>query len=235
MLASLGIVIPKEAHILDFGCGEGRTVYSLLDQGYPHVIGYDISERLALRKPEDRSRFVIADAKEGSRLPFGDNVFDLIISEQVIEHVMDQVGVFREMYRTMRPGGCAIHIFPARYCLLEPHIYVPFGGIFAHRWWYKLWALLGIRNEYQQGLSANEIADRNAYYFVESLNYVPNSCYEVVWRQLGYKFKWMDQENFETSERAFVRMIGHLNRALPFFGWLNRTFHTRRVLLCKPR
>lgn len=149
---------------------------------------------------------------------------------------MDQVGLLlRELYRVMRPNECAIHIFPARYSLLEPHIYVPFGGVLTHRWWYKPWALLGVRNEYQKGLSADEIADRNAYYFVEGLNYVPNSCYEVVWRSLGYEYKWIDQENFDTSERALVRMVGKLNRVLPFIGWLNRSFHTRRVLLRKPQ
>jgi SAM-dependent methyltransferase len=167
-------------------------------------------------------------------LPFDDNTFDLIISEQVLEHVMDQVGLLRELHRVMRPGGCAVHVFPGRYSPIEPHIYVPFGGVFGHRWWYKLWAMLGIRNEYQQGLSSTEVADRNAFYFVGSLNYVSNSCYEAVWRQLGYEYKWLDQENFETSDRTFVHMVGYLNRVLPLIGWLNRTFHTRRVLLCKP-
>ena len=37
ILRKLGITIPKEAHILDFGCGAGRTVYSLLDQGYINI------------------------------------------------------------------------------------------------------------------------------------------------------------------------------------------------------
>lgn len=234
ILARFGIAIPHTAKILDFGCGAGRTVYSLSDQGYINTVGYDIKDYLSLRNPADRSRFFIADAS-GDRLPFDDNTFDLIISEQVLEHVMDQIGLLRELHRVMRPGGCAIHVFPARYSPIEPHIHVPFGGIVEHRWWYKLWALLGIRNEYQQGLSADEVADRNAYYFVEGLNYVPNSFYEVVWRMLGYDFNWIDQENFDTSERAVVRGVGRLNKVLPLIGWLNRTFHTRRVLLRKPQ
>jgi SAM-dependent methyltransferase len=232
ILARFGIAIPHTAHILDFGCGAGRTVYSILDQGYINTVGYDIKDYLSLRDPADRSRFFIADAA-GGRLPFDDNTFDLIISEQVLEHVMDQIGLLRELHRVMRPGGCAIHVFPAKYSPIEPHIHVPFGGVLGHRWWYKLWALLGIRNEFQQGLSADEVADRNAYYLVEGLNYVPNSCYEVVWRMLGYDYNWIDQENFDTSQRALVRRVGRLNKVLPLIGWLNRTFHTRRVLLRK--
>jgi SAM-dependent methyltransferase len=231
ILNMLGVQLPKDAHILDFGCGAGRTVYSLLDQGYTNTVGYDVRDYLELRDPDDRSRFYIADPVGG--LPFEDNSFDLIISEQVLEHVMDQVGMLRELHRIMRPGGHALHVFPARYCLIEQHIYVPFGGVLGHRWWYKLWALLGIRNEYQKELSADKTADRNAFYFVEGLNYVPNSCYEVVWEQLGYQYKWIDQENFDTSERATVRMVGKLNRVLPLIGWINRTCHTRRVYLKK--
>lgn len=232
ILAKFGITIPKDARILDFGCGTGRTVYSLRDQGYCNVVGYDIEERLELRDPADRSLFFIA-APGATRLPFENNSFDFVISEQVLEHVMDQVGLLRELHRVMRPGGCAVHVFPARYSLVEPHTYVPLGGVLAHRWWYKLWAVMGIRNEYQQGLSADEVADCNTYYFVEGLNYVPNSCYEVVWRMLGYEHKWIDQENFDTSERALVRGVGRLNKVLSLIGWLNRTFHTRRVLLRK--
>jgi len=236
ILAKFGITIPKDAHILDFGCGAGRTVYSLVDQGYINTVGYDIKDYLSLRDPADRTRFFIAEAAVGSaRLPFDDNTFDLVISDQVFEHVMDQVGLLRELYRVMRPGGCALHAFPARYSLIEPHIYVPWGGVLGHRWWYKMWALLGIRNEFQKGSSADEVADLNAYYFIEGLNYVPNSCYEVVWRRLGYDFEWIDQENFDTSQRRLVRGIGKLNRALPLIGWLNRTFHTRRVLLRRPK
>ena len=126
---------------------------------------------------------------------------------------------------------CSLPLF---YLIEREMLHVPFGGLFAHRWWYKLWALLGVRNEYQEGLSADEVADRNAVYFVERLIYVPTSCYEAVWRQLGYKYKWLDQERLDTSGRSLVRVVGRLNRVLPFVGWLTRTFRARMVLLTKP-
>ena len=62
ILDKLDYQLPKEARIMDFGCGTGRTVYSLLDQGYPNVFGYDVYARWELRSPEDRSRFFIADS-----------------------------------------------------------------------------------------------------------------------------------------------------------------------------
>jgi len=149
----------------------------------------------------------------------------------VLEHVMDPMRLLRELHRVMRPGACALHIFPARYSLIEPHTYVPFGGFVAHRWWYKFWALAGIRNQFQKGFSAGAVADLNACYFVSALNYVPNSCYEAAWKSIGFDWRWADQENFDTSDRAAVRFGGHVNRVFPALGWLNRTFHTRRVFL----
>lgn len=233
ILNLLGFQLTPEARILDFGCGAGRTVYSLLDAGYVNVVGYDVRDYLELRAPTDRDRFYIADSKSGSKLPFKDNSFDLVLSEEVFEHVMDQIGMLQELHRVMRPGGYGIHAFPSRYCLIESHMFVPLGGVLTHRWWYKLWATLGIRNQYQKGLSADETADRNAFYFVEALNYVPNSCYEVVWTQLNYEWKWLDQEFADTSDRQLVRLLGKLMHLLPIIGWMNRTFNGRRVCLKK--
>src|SRR5690606_33825940 len=96
----LGIVenLPRDASILDFGCGNGRNTYALLDLGYSNVTGYDIRDYLQLRSPMDRRRFRIGLRPDGT-LPFDDDTFDLVISDQVFEHVLDQVGVFRELHR----------------------------------------------------------------------------------------------------------------------------------------
>ena len=38
-----------------------------------------------------------------------------MISDQVFEHVQDQVRAFEELLRITRPGGHGLHIIPARY------------------------------------------------------------------------------------------------------------------------
>lgn len=228
----LGHDINRSSNILDFGCGSGKTVIGLHKDGYVNSQGFDIVDYLEPNEKVDRSHFHIGLNSKGG-LPFKDDTFDFVISEQVFEHVLDQVEMLRELHRIMRSGAVSIHVFPARYNLIEPHIKVPLGGVFGHRWYYKLWALLGIRNEFQKGLTADETARRNAFYFVDGIKYVPNSCYEVIWEELGFNWKWIDQENFDTSHRKFVRAVGKVNRSLPLIGWLNRTFHTRRVMLEK--
>ncbi len=232
ILEKAGFQFTKNARILDYGCGAGQTVYALLDAGYSNTAGFDLKDYLELRDPADRKHFFIGDTGT-SRLPFADDSLDMITSDQVLEHVQDQVLWLREMHRVLRPGGIAFHEFPARYRPKEDHIFVPFGGVIAHRWWYKLWALAGIRNEFQKGLSADETADRNAFYFVEGLRYVPNSLYRVVWERIGFDYRFLEQELFTTSAKQLTRGIGRLNGILPVPGWLYRTFRSRIVMLRK--
>ena len=232
VIPMLGITIPKSAKILDFGCGAGGTVYDLLDRGYSDVFGYDVQDYLKLRDPSDCSRFYISPRLE-LRLPYEDETFDVVLSDQVFEHVLDQVTVFNELHRITKPGGIGLHSIPAKYRPIEGHMYVPFANIFAHRWWYKLWAALGIRNEFQKGLSADETADRNAFFAVEKLNYVPSSFYKVVWKKLGFEYKFVHQAFFDSHERSLVRAVGKLNRMFPFIGWVYCLVRSRFVYLTK--
>lgn len=231
--AKLGCPIAQDARVLDLGCGAGHTVYAYRDAGFD-CCGFDIKDYLSLRDESDRRHFSIG-FDEGNRLPFSDGQFDLVISEQVFEHVKDQALLLRELHRVMRPGGLSLHVFPARYAPIEPHIFVPFGSILMHCWYYRFWAAVGIRNQYQRGLSAREVAHRNACYAVEGLNYVPSSLYNAIGREIGFQVHWFEQENFDTSHRRLIRLAGRVNRVVPLLGWSARTFHTRRLALLKPR
>jgi hypothetical protein len=140
----------------------------------------------------------------------------------------------REMFRILRYGGFAVHEWPARYRIIEPHVIVPFAGFIGYQWWFKLWALVGIRSEFQQGLSADEVADRNAYYVVDGLNYVPNSCYRVVWKKLEFSSRWIEQAHFDTSGSSQIRLLARMNRVIPGIGLFFRNFHESFVVLRKP-
>jgi SAM-dependent methyltransferase len=228
ILKELGVDLPKDARILDFGCGAGNTVRKLLDSGYINAVGYDVTDGPSLLG-HHRADFITTGSLFDLRLPYPNDSFDLILSEEVFEHVMDQVRVFSELHRITRVGGHGVHSIPARYAPIEPHIYVPFGGLFTHRWWYKLWAVLGIRNPYQKELSAEEVAERNAYYAIEALRYVPNSCYRVVWKKIGFSPRFAEQEFLRSHPNRIARLLGRL----PGIAWLYRNFRTRIVYLQK--
>lgn len=184
MLALRGRYLDSQSRILDFGCGAGAIVYGFRDLGFD-AYGFDVLDYLSLRKPEDRSFFSIA-AKEGEktdfrldwtqyRLPYADNTFDFVYSSQVMEHVQNHDAVIKELARVMKPGGIAIHSFPPAYRLIEGHTFVPFGGMTKAYWYYRLWAMLGVRNQYQKGLSARETAGINFRYAQTGTNYEPRS------------------------------------------------------------
>ena len=118
-----------------------------------------------------------------------------------------------------------------RYAPIEGHILVPFGGVFQHRWWYKLWASLGIRNRFQAGLSADETADHNAFFVSEATRYISTSCYRVIFRGVGFQYRFAEQEFFGSHERPSMRAIGKLGSPAM---QLYRTFRSRIVYLRKP-
>jgi SAM-dependent methyltransferase len=173
MLALRDCYLDKTSKVLDFGCGSGALVYAFRDAGYD-AYGFDIHDCLELRAPGDRQHFQIAnkggDTSDFSLdwsqflLPFEDASFDLVMSAQVLEHVQDHDAVIRELARVTKPGGIGIHIFPPKHMPIEPHTFVPLGGMTRKYWWYRLWAALGIRNEYQSGKTAKHVADINTRY-----------------------------------------------------------------------
>lgn len=48
-------------------------------------------------------------------IPFGENTFDVIFCNHVLEHVTDDVAVMKEFYRVLKPGGWAILQSPIDY------------------------------------------------------------------------------------------------------------------------
>ena len=195
LLKNVGFTLGKEHAILDLGCGAGDCVGQFKENGY-NIFGCDIefpgppSSQLnsylasgVIRKidlcqdPLDqmdeylRSGKLVTTKGATYRLPFGDDAFDVIVSSQVFEHVMDYPEVLAELKRIVKSAGINIHVFPGRWTAREPHVYVPFAAGVRSYWWLYLWALLGVRNEYQQGKSASDTAKRNYWYLHRRTNY----------------------------------------------------------------
>jgi SAM-dependent methyltransferase len=178
MLADLGFTIEPHMKVLDFGAGEGANVARARSQGLD-AFGCDVYDA---DSPYTLTRDAIARAlhEQGRlrpietpyRLPFDDATFDVVVSDQVFEHVQDYPQAIDELCRVMRPGGAFLHTFPSRYRPIEAHIYVPFTAIFRPRWWLWLWALLGVKNEFQRGLSRAEVVEWNARFLKNSTHYL---------------------------------------------------------------
>jgi SAM-dependent methyltransferase len=98
--------LPVEA-FLDAGCGDGRYLAALAAELPARTAGVDPSERIV---ETARARAPHADLRQANleSLPFRDAEFDLVLSTQVIEHVLDAPAAVRELARVLRPGGALV-------------------------------------------------------------------------------------------------------------------------------
>jgi SAM-dependent methyltransferase len=228
-----GIPVHKNATILDYGCGAGRRVYELLDAGYANACGFDVLDYLELRDPSDRRRFYVAP---DGRIPLADASVDFIFSDQVFEHVLDQPLAWREIVRVLKPGAASVHVIPAKWQLIEPHIKVPLGGfsVFKRYSYYFLWAIVGIRNKFQHGLSPREVARRNYDYSLSMLNYWSSRQYERLFGTLPIRWSWEEVAYMKASYKPRMHKFARAARWLPLINSLIRTFHTRVLFFIKP-
>ena len=116
--AAAGALIPR---ILEDGCGLGLYI-GRLREALPsaHVFGleYDF-ERAAEAGRRYPPSLVVCAA--GEALPYPALSFDLILSNEVIEHVRDDRAAVAEMARGLRPGGRLVLFCPNRWYPVETH------------------------------------------------------------------------------------------------------------------
>ncbi len=109
--------------ILDIGCGMGMYV-SRFRQFTDDVYGVDVDPDKIARASEWLPNLQVSPAEE---LPFADESFDVILLNEVIEHVDDDRRSIREAYRTLAPGGHIVIYAPNRLYPFETHGFF-FGG-----------------------------------------------------------------------------------------------------------
>jgi len=106
-----------KGRLLDNGCGIGLYLEHISPLGC-EVFGseFEIQRAQAAKKVAEN---VLGSA--GEFLPFPADSFDLILSNEVIEHVDDDQKAIQEMIRTLVPGGRMILFCPNRWYPFETH------------------------------------------------------------------------------------------------------------------
>ncbi|HEX4433734.1 MAG TPA: class I SAM-dependent methyltransferase [Acidimicrobiales bacterium] len=119
---ALAAELCKGRKVLDAGCGVGWGTELLLGAGADSASGVDLSPDAI---ENARARVPGADFREGNlaQLPFEDDVFDLVVCFEAIEHVEQQEKVFDELVRVLAPGGILMVSSP------NPRVY-PAGNPF---------------------------------------------------------------------------------------------------------
>jgi SAM-dependent methyltransferase len=100
---------------LDVGAGRGISSFALAREGFAvTALEPDNSELVgggAIRKLSKDAGLAIDVVQEFSeRLPFDDQVFDLVFARAVLHHTRDLGAACREFFRVLKPGGRLIAI-----------------------------------------------------------------------------------------------------------------------------
>lgn len=111
---ALSSLLPEgPSQVLDAGCGRGRLPMYWKHWGgqnqSPEFTGFDyLQEKLDRAKDKGYSRLLLQDITKPWDFP--DASFDVVICEQVLEHLGDEQLSFAlsEMNRVLKPGGAAL-------------------------------------------------------------------------------------------------------------------------------
>jgi SAM-dependent methyltransferase len=118
---------PIGATILSSGCGFAGSVAVWAEAGAAYVWGTEVDREMArigsVRMVDWPDAHVLAC--DGNLLPFPDDVFDIIDSIHVVEHVHNLQVYLSELVRVLKPGGVRYLGCPNRLFPLELHTMIP--------------------------------------------------------------------------------------------------------------
>ena len=167
--------------IYDAGCGFGQYSYYCATR-FRNVIIHAIDVKR--EQIEDCSRFFqkagirnVRFAVEDLTQSLHESEFDLVLSVDVMEHIPDDVGVFRNLYRALRPGGRLLVNTPSN-----------LGGSDAHSAGDESF----IEEHARNGYGVDEIRAKlvSAGFTVEQIKFTYGRWGSVAWR-LGIKYPMM--------------------------------------------
>lgn len=99
--------LDKEAHILDVGCGYGRTLDQLQKLGYTNLFGIDFSEKM-IERAKAQFPSLNVNVQRNKTLNFPDNTFDAVFLFAVLTCITtdeEQEFLLNESKRILKPGG----------------------------------------------------------------------------------------------------------------------------------
>ena len=227
--------------VLDFGCGHGSLVKMLRDQGI-EAYGADVFYEGADWSSDPvleglRAEGVVREISEDGLVPFDDGFFNLVISNQVYEHIEDLDGVNAQLGRVLDPTGSMYHHFPSRSVLREGHIGIPF----AH--WMRPGRLRTGYTRVLRGVGFGKFKEENPTvreWTDAKLDWIDRYCFYRTYDEIastlgdGYELRHheIDYCRFRANDH---RILGPLMRIRALRGPLERAFRRLAFMALEQR
>ena len=105
---------PAGKRVLDIGCGDAGVLIAFAEEG-ASTAGIELDEKSLERgRVRAREHGVEVDLRSGiaEALPWPDASFDLVILDNVLEHVTDRPKTLTEIHRVLAPDGLLYMVTP---------------------------------------------------------------------------------------------------------------------------
>jgi ubiquinone/menaquinone biosynthesis C-methylase UbiE len=105
------IKIISKDNVLDLGCGKGNeTIQAALQAGSEgKAVGLDITQAMIDTASSNAQKIGVSNVSfikgDIENLPFGNSVFDAVMSNCVINHAKNKNKVYSEIFRVLKNGG----------------------------------------------------------------------------------------------------------------------------------
>lgn len=111
----------SHAKVVDIGCGDGQVTIRYKEKIGGEITGVDgVKERLEAALDKGVDKIITVELEK--KWPLKNSSFDVAISNQVIEHILDIDHFVKEIHRILKPGG---------YCVVSTENLSSWHNIFA--------------------------------------------------------------------------------------------------------
>lgn len=239
-----------KVRILDAGCGNGRLL-SYLNSNLPLLLpgvefelhGFDVNDhgvqaegyfahtiaQLTAEHPgiDWKQRLHVIPSAEA--WPYEAGYFDVVISNQVLEHVHAPHIFFAETYRVLRRGAFSVHLFPLRHYIYEGHLLLPWvHRILDHDLLVAYiralsWFGLGKYREHHKatGVTRTDFSRAHADYMAFFTSYLSKREILQICRRAGLRasFRYTDRL-YSSKLRQVLRMRPKFQYHRPSSAWM---------------
>lgn len=186
----------QTVRILDVGCGNGHLIGLLQTQlslAFPEckielsgidivdfgvqTKAYETATRNHLQKMlpdidwEGRLHFI----ESGASWPIAPDTIDIVVSNQVLEHVFDLNTLFQNLRIVLKPNGIAAHLFPVKEVVWEAHLHLPMvhwsSNWEVQRKWISRLSQVGFGKWHRSGMPLSEYSEGHADYLLHYTHY----------------------------------------------------------------